>query len=95
MVAIALPLVARRRLTLTRPAAPLVVVAGLCEVLGFAAFATGARHGLAVAAVLASQFAGLAAIAAYLLFHERLTRWQVSGVTVVAVGVATLAAVRA
>ncbi len=95
VVAIALPLVARRRLALTRRAAPLVVVAGLCEVIGFAAFATGARHGLAVAAVLTSQFAGLAAIAAYLLFHERLTRWQVSGVTVVAVGVATLAAVRA
>ncbi len=95
VVAIALPLVARGQLALTRRAAPLVVVAGLCEVLGFAAFTAGARHGLAVAAVLASQFAGLAAIAAFLLFRERLTRLQVSGVAVVAIGVATLAAVRA
>lgn len=39
---------------MTRPAVPLVVVAGLCEVLGFAAFAAGSRHGVAVAAVLAS-----------------------------------------
>ncbi len=95
VTAIALPLAASGRLQLTRRAAPLVAVGGLCEVLGFAAFAQGARHGLAVAAVLASQFAGIAAVAAYLLFRERLTRLQVSGVAVVAAGVATLAAVRA
>jgi drug/metabolite transporter (DMT)-like permease len=63
--------------------------------MGFSAFALGARHGLAVAAVLASQFAGIAAIAAFVLFRERLTRLQLSGVSIVALGVAILSAVRA
>lgn len=95
VLAIAFPLVVRRRLQLTRRAAPLVVTAGLCEVLGFAAFAWGSRGGLAVAAVLASQFGAVAAVAAFLLFRERLTRLQVSGVCLVAAGVAALTAVRA
>jgi drug/metabolite transporter (DMT)-like permease len=93
LLVIMLPLVLRGRLELTRASAPLVVAAGICEVLGFASFAVGARHGIAVSAVLASQFAVLSAVAAYLLFHERLTRLQVSGVTVVVVGVAALSIV--
>lgn len=93
--AVTLPLLATRRLQLTRRALPLVIVGGLCEVLGLCAFAIGARHGLAVAAVLASQFAGIAAIAAFVLFRERLTRLQLVGVSIVAVGVAVLSAVRA
>ena len=92
--AIALPLVLTRQLRLTRTAVPLVVVGGLCEVLGFASFALGSRHGLAVSAVLASQFAALAGLAAFLLFRERLSRLQLSGVTIVAVGVAALGIVR-
>lgn len=92
--AIALPLVLTRQLRLTRDAVPLVLVGGVCEVLGFASFALGSRHGLAVAAVLASQFAALAGLAAYLLFRERLSRLQLSGVTIVAVGVAALSVVR-
>lgn len=95
VLVIALPLVLRGRLELTRRAVPLVVAGGLCEVLGFAAFALGSRHGLAVAAVLSSQFAALAALAAFLLFRERLTRLQVSGVSLLAVGVALLSAIRA
>ena len=95
LVVLAVPLLARRRLRLTRRAAPLVLVAGLCEVLGFAAFAIGSRDGLAVAAVLASQFAAIAAVAAFVLFRERLTPLQISGVSLVAVGVAALTAVRA
>lgn len=93
VLVVTLPLLVTRRLELTRRAVPLVVVGGLGEVLGFGAFAIGARHGLAVAAVLASQFAGLAAIAAFLLFRERLTRLQVCGVSLVALGVAILSAV--
>ena len=72
-----------------------MVTAGLCEVLGFAAYAFGARKGLAVAAVLASQFAGIAAIVAFVLFRERLTRLQLSGVAIVGAGVAILSALRA
>jgi drug/metabolite transporter (DMT)-like permease len=95
VAAIAVPLALRGTLTLTRPAVPLVVAAGVCEVLGFASFAAGARHGVAVAAVLASQFAALAAVGAFVLFRERLTRLQLSGVSLLALGVATLAAIRA
>ena len=79
----------------TRPALPLVVVAGVAEVVGFASYALGARHGIAVAAVLASQFAVFAGIGAYLLFRERLTRLQLAGASIVIVGVAVLSFLRA
>ena len=51
--------------------------------------------GIAVAAVLSSQFAALAGIAAYGLFGERLSRIQLAGVVTVVVGVAVLSALRA
>ena len=70
-------------------------MAGTCEVLGFGAFALGARGDLAVAAVLASQFAAIAGVAAYLLFRERLSRLQICGVALVVIGVAALTAVQA
>jgi drug/metabolite transporter (DMT)-like permease len=62
----------------------------VCEVIGFVSYALGARHGLAVSAVLASQFAALAAVAGYLLFRERLTRGQVAGVAAIVAGVSLL-----
>ena len=92
MAAVALPLIASRTLTLTRKAVPLVVASGVCEVAGFASYAVGSRHGIAVSAVLASQFAALAAVGAYFLFRERLTRLQLVGVGAVVVGVAVLSA---
>ncbi len=95
IVAVALPLAVTRRLRLTRKAVPLVVTSGLCEVVGFASYALGSRHGIAVAAVLASQFAALAAVAAYFLFRERLTRLQLSGIVAIAIGVAILTAIQA
>ena len=95
MIAVTLPLVVASRLRLTRRAAPLVVASALFEVIGFASFAWGARHGLAVSAVLASQFAAISAVVAYLLFGERLTRGRVLGVATVAVGVAVLSALQA
>jgi drug/metabolite transporter (DMT)-like permease len=94
-IAIAIPLAVRGRLQLTRPALPLVVGAGICEVLGFYSYTAGARHGIAIAAVLSSQFATLAALGAYVLFGERLSRLQVAGVTTVIVGVTLLSALRA
>src|SRR3954447_26789868 len=72
VVAVALPLLVAGRLALTRAAAPLVVVAGLCEVIGFASYTAGAQHDIAIAAVLSSQFAAVAALAAFLIFGERL-----------------------
>lgn len=91
--AIALPLVVMRRWHMRRAALPLVAVCGLCEVLGSASFALGARHGLAISAVLASQFAAIAALVAFLAFHERLTRVQVVGVATIVVGVSVLSAI--
>ena len=73
-VALALPLALSGRLRLTARAAPLVIASGVCEVAGFFSFTLGSRHGLAIAAVLASQFAVLALAASYVLFGERLSR---------------------
>ena len=84
------PLLVRRRLAIPRAALPLVALSGLCEVGGFASYAYGSRHSIAIAAVLASQFAAFAAVAAFLVFRERLTRVQVAGVIVVAAGVTLL-----
>jgi drug/metabolite transporter (DMT)-like permease len=94
-VALAGPLALMGRLHLSRHAVPLVIASGLCEVLGFFSFTIGARHGIAVAAVLSSQFAVLAALAGYWLFGERLTRVQLSGVATVIAGVAVLSLLRA
>jgi len=94
-VFVALPIALRGRLQLTRESAPLVVTAGLCEIAGMASYALGARHGIAIAAVLASQFAAVAAIGAYVLFHERLSAVQRSGAAVILAGVAVLTAVNA
>jgi len=90
-----LPLAAARRLSVTRDAFPLVVVAGICEVLGFFSYTAASRHGVAVAAVLSSQFAAIAALVAYLLFGERLGRVQLAGVGTVLVAVSLLSGVSA
>jgi len=95
VVFVAFPMALRGTLRLTRPALPLVVVAGVCEVAGFGSYAIGAREGIAVAAVLASQFAAVAALGAYLLFHERLSGVQRTGAVVVLAGVAILTAIQA
>ena len=56
-------------------AAPLVL-AWCAEVAGLVAFTIGARHGIAVAGVLGSQFAAIATVAAFFQFRERLGRVQ-------------------
>jgi drug/metabolite transporter (DMT)-like permease len=95
VVAVTLPLALRSDMKMTREALPLVLVAGVCEVLGFALFAWGARDGIAVSAVLASQFAAIATVAAYVLFRERLTRVQLAGVAILVVGVGALSGIQA
>ena len=95
VAAVTLPLAVTRRLVLPRRALPFVVLSGLCEVVGFGSFAIGSRHGIAVSAVLASQFAALAAVAAYFLFGERLARVQVAGVAAIVAGVGVLSALQA
>ncbi|MEK6720113.1 MAG: EamA family transporter [Chloroflexota bacterium] len=89
-VAVAVPLVALGRFRMTRRALPLVGAAGVAEVAGTVSLAFGARESIAVASVMASQFAAIAAIAAVILFRERLSRIQVLGIATIAVGVALL-----
>jgi drug/metabolite transporter (DMT)-like permease len=89
---VAAPLAARRRLRLTRRALPLVAAAGAAEVLGILSYVIGARHDLAVAAVLSSQFAALTAVAAYLIHGHRLSRSQLAGLAAVVAGVTLLSA---
>jgi len=78
-----------------RRALPLVVYSGLAEVIGFVGYITGSQHGVAVPAVLASQFAAVAAFVSFLFFGERLTRMQVCGAVLIGTGVATVALLRA
>jgi drug/metabolite transporter (DMT)-like permease len=92
---IAIPLLFARRLVVTRDGLPFVVLAGIGEVVGFAAFTLGARDAISISAVLASQFGVLAAVAAYALFGERLSRLQTAGVAAIAVGVAALTWIQA
>jgi drug/metabolite transporter (DMT)-like permease len=94
-VALAIPLALTGHLQITRRAVPLVITSGVCEVIGFYSYTTGARHGIAVAAVLSSQFGGLAALAAYFLFGERLSRKRTLGVCTMLAGVAVLSALQA
>lgn len=90
VVLILVPLLLTRRLRLTRATAPLVTAMGFTEVLGFVCFAIGAQYQVAVTSVLASQFAPIAAVAAYFLFRERLGRLQIAGVVVLVLGVTAL-----
>jgi drug/metabolite transporter (DMT)-like permease len=95
VAAVAIPLAVTGRLQLTRAALPLVATAGVCEIAGFASYAAGSRDSVAIAAVLASQFAALTVLGAYVLFRERITRLQLGGVVAIAVGVAALTALQA
>jgi uncharacterized membrane protein len=85
------PLALTRRLRLTRTAAPLVVVTGISEVLGYWTLGVGARESLPVVVVLSSQFATLGAVLAWILFGERPGRLQMLGGGIVVTCVAVLA----
>jgi drug/metabolite transporter (DMT)-like permease len=95
VLALLVPLAVTGRLQISRRALPLVVTSGVCEVLGFFSFTAGSRHGIAISAVLSSQFAAISVVLAYLLFSERLSRVQLVGVATVIAGVALLSALRA
>jgi drug/metabolite transporter (DMT)-like permease len=90
VVALTIPLALTRRLLITRATVPLILGMGLAEVLGFTCFAIGAQYQVAVTSVLASQFAPIAAVMAYVLFRERLGRLQITGVTILVVAVTAL-----
>jgi drug/metabolite transporter (DMT)-like permease len=94
VIGVTIPLIAMRRIRLTRPAVPFLLLVGTAEVVGTATFAIGARESAAVTSVIASQFAAIAAIFAFLVFGERLTKLQTAGVITIAIGVAALSIVQ-
>ena len=95
VVCVAAPLALAGRLRLTRAAAPLVVAGGLCEAAGFACVAIGSRDSIATTAVLSSQFAAIAALAAVVLFGEPLGRARTAGIVTIGAGIAVLGALQA
>jgi drug/metabolite transporter (DMT)-like permease len=88
-----LPLVLTRRLRVRRDLLPLIVFAGLAEVVGVYTFAWGARESIAVTAVLSSQFAVIAALVSHAL-GERISPRQWVGVGAVTVGVVVITLTR-
>ena len=90
VLALTIPLALSRRLLLTRGTAPLVVGMGFAEVIGFTCFAIGAQYQVAVTSVLASQFAPIAAVMAYVLFKEKLGALQITGVAILVTAVTAL-----
>jgi drug/metabolite transporter (DMT)-like permease len=88
------PMAVAGRLQLTRRAVPLILIVAGGEVFGNVSYVLGARESIAITAVLASQFAAVAAIAAFFIFRERLTFQQRSGFVAIAFGVAVLTVVR-
>ena len=95
VAAFTIPLAIRHRLPISRPVVPLVIIAGVGEVLGTSVYTIGAQGGIAIAAIIASQFATLATVLAYFIFGERLGRLQMAGVGLVVVGVTALSALSA
>lgn len=93
VLALTIPLALTRRLRLTRRTTPLVVGMGFAEVIGFVCFAIGAQYQVAVTSVLASQFAPISAVMAYVLFKERLGRLQITGVVILVLAVTALSVV--
>jgi drug/metabolite transporter (DMT)-like permease len=92
---VALPLALRGSLRLP-PRRPLgmAVYSGVGEVVGFVGYIAGSQSSIAVCAVIASQYAAVAAIGGYLAFGERLNRLQVIGGVVLMAGITAVAAIR-
>jgi drug/metabolite transporter (DMT)-like permease len=89
-LAIGIPLLLAGRAKVGRRAGPYILVCGIVEVTGFTAFTIGAQESIAITSVLASMFAPIAAVAAFVLFGERLARRQVGGIVLVVSGIALL-----
>jgi drug/metabolite transporter (DMT)-like permease len=86
-----LPLAATRRLKNPRGVVRLAIVAGIGEVVAFAAYIEASnRIGVAVPAVIASQFTLIAATTGWLVLGERLGRRQLAGAGAILAGVTAL-----
>lgn len=90
LVILTLPVLAAGRLRIRREMLPFVVGPGVTEVGGFFLYAWGARTNVATAAVLQSTFGAVTAALGFVFFRERLRPGQITGVIVIAAGVAAL-----
>jgi drug/metabolite transporter (DMT)-like permease len=85
------PLAATRRLKSPRGVVVPVIIAGIGEVAAFAAYIEASdRIGVAVPAVIASQFALIAATTGWLVLGERLGGRQIAGAGAILAGVTAL-----
>jgi len=89
---VTIPVTLMGRPRIPRAAVGYILVTGLVEVIGLTSFSIGARQDIAVTSVLGSMFAPIAALAAFVLFKERLARRQVVGIALVVAGIALLGA---
>jgi drug/metabolite transporter (DMT)-like permease len=89
------PLILRRSLPLPGRAWWMVLFSAAAELTGYVAYVGGSHKGVAIPAVLASQFAAIATLGSFLVFGERIGRRQLAGAAVIVAGVGALAAVRA
>ncbi len=80
------------RWRLPRAALGWIVAAAAADFAGALCYVLGARHSIAVAAVVASQYAGIATLGGVFLLHERLRGRQWAGVGILVVGAAVVAA---
>jgi len=91
-----LPLAVSRRLRSPRGVVVPLIVAGIGEVVAFAAYIEASdRIGVAVPAVIASQFALIAAAVGWLVLGERLGRRQLLGAGAILAGVTALTILQA
>ena len=93
VLVITLPLALTRKLRFERRVLPLLLVAGVAEAAGMYLFAWGAAESIAVASVLSTQFAVMAALVAHAL-GERISSRQWAGVAAVTVGVVVITITR-
>jgi drug/metabolite transporter (DMT)-like permease len=93
VICVALPLLMRGRIRMTRAVLPALLLAAFSEVGGFSLYSYASHRSLAVAAVLGSLFAAFVVVGAAILFGERMNRGQYFGVALIVVGVAVLGAV--
>ncbi len=92
----AVPVLAVTRLALPpRRAWPWIAANGIGDVLGFIAYTSAARDNLAVAAVVASEYAVVTVVLGVVLLGERLRPHQWVGVAVALGGIALVAAAAA
>jgi drug/metabolite transporter (DMT)-like permease len=92
---IVLPLAVRGALRLPGAAWWMVAFSATAEVAGFTCYVVGSHHGVAIPAVLGSQFAAVATLGSFLIFDERIGARQIAGAAVIVAGVSALAALQA